>query len=159
MCVPVRSSWQEGSCRAGLQLGRLSSSSEEVPSSVNTVHYHVPVFPAPAWVCCWAANTCAVDSLAGSVKQDTLTPGTSPDTSAVIFPALPCLCTRLTAVTARGPSLLSALNGKAGWVSHHSLFAVGLRWKRPFSLFHPVAVLSFLKEWNWKIFLFCTVLL
>lgn len=48
----------------------------------------------------------------------------SPDKSAVIFPTLQCLCTSLTAVTAKGLSLLGALHGKAVSVRQHLLFAV-----------------------------------
>lgn len=113
-------------------------------ASSNTVQHRTLVFPAPAWAHFWTADACAVDAVAGTVKQDTLTPGMSPDKSAVIFlPALQCLCTSFTPVTARGLSLLRAVHGKDVWVSQHLLFAVDLWWKRPFLLFHPITVLSF----------------
>lgn len=43
-------------------------------ASLYTVHHGILVFPVPAWVCFWAVNAWAVDSLAGSMKQDTLLP-------------------------------------------------------------------------------------
>lgn len=128
-------------------------------ASSNTMHHHTLVFPEPSWVYCCAANAQVVDSGAGSMKQDTLTLGTSSGKSAVIFPTLQCLCTSLTTVMAKVPSLLGALYQKAVWVRQHLLFAVGLWWKQHFSLFYPFAVPSVSAQWNWKIFLFCTVLL
>lgn len=110
---------------------------------LNMVQHRTLVFPVPAWAHFWAADSWAVDAVAGTVKQDTLTPGTSPDKSAVIFPILQHFCTSLTPVTARGLSLLRAVHGKDVWVTQHLLFAVDLWWKRPFLLFRPITVLSF----------------
>lgn len=150
--VPVGSAWQRGSYRAGLQLGR-------PPSSRHPWTWCTLVFSAPTWVCFWAANAWAVDSLAGSMKQDTHDSWIIPDKSAVILPTLQFLCR---STTTRGPWQLSALHEKAAWVRQNLLFGDGLcrgLSGRGLSHFYPVTILSFWKQWNWKAFLVCTVLI
>jgi len=55
-------------------------------TSWSTVHHCTLVFPAPAWVRFGAAGGWVVDSPAGSMKQDVLAPGTSPDKAGVNLP-------------------------------------------------------------------------